>query len=63
MITVTFQGPKGGEAGRLASKLASMLSVGGKVVRGDDEHTGKGSLPDPLPTDCNVTIIVRKDAP
>lgn len=63
MITLTLAGPKGGEAGKLGVKLHSTLALGGKVVRLYDLNGLKGDLPDPLPTDCSVTIIVNKDTP
>jgi hypothetical protein len=62
VIKITFAGPKGGEAGKLASKIHSMLQVGGKIVRTYDLNGLKGALPDPLPGGCDVTIVINKDS-
>ena len=58
---IVFSGPQGSGKSKHAKKLAATLGLDGKVVRYYDLGEMKGQLPDPLPTDCHVIIIVRNE--
>lgn len=59
-IRIEITGPEGSGVSKLASKWTTTLQLDGKVVRLYDETMKHGAIPDPLPTDCHVLILVRK---